>query len=121
MELIGHPSNSTMRTLRLPSPISSPSVSLGLDTMPISPFLCAFQGGDTYPLCSDCSGSVNPYWTEFSAGGVRLSCVPVLPHSVFDMFFDPGRIAPARLLRWFDIALTHLTIKASTFGAFEAQ
>ena len=79
------------------------------------------QGGDIYPASPDCSGSVNPYWTDFSVGGVRLSCVPVLPHSVFDMFFDPGRIAPARLLRWFDIALTHLTIKASTFGAFEAQ
>jgi hypothetical protein len=33
---------------------------------------------------------------RFSFGGVRLSCVPVLPLSVSDMFLDPGRISPAR-------------------------
>jgi hypothetical protein len=35
------PFYSTMRMLRLPSPVSLPSVSLGSDTNPISPFLCA--------------------------------------------------------------------------------
>ena len=54
-------------------------------------------------------------------GGGRLSCVPVLPLSVSDMFFDPGRIAPARHIRWLDIALIVLKIKASTLDFFEAQ
>ena len=50
---------------------------------------------------------------RFSVGGGGLSCVPVLPLSVSDMFFDPGRISPARHIRWLDIALIVLKIKAS--------
>ena len=114
------PFYSTMRMLRLPSPFSSPSVSLGLDTTFDTPFLVACQGGDIYPNCPDCWGSVNPY-NRILCGSVRLSCVPVLPLSVSDMFSDPGRIAPARHIRWLDIALTVLKIKASTLDFFEAQ
>ena len=49
-------------------------------------------------------------------GGGRLSCVPVLPLSASDMFLDPGRISPARLYRWFDVALIVPKIKASTLS-----
>ena len=51
---------------------------------------------------------------RLSGGSGRLSCVSVLPLSVSDMFSDPGRISPARHIRWFDIALIVLKIKAST-------
>jgi len=53
--------------------------------LPVSSFLIACQGGDTYPVSQDSSGSVNPY-NRFSFGGGRLSCVPVLPLSACDMF-----------------------------------
>ena len=51
---------------------------------------------------------------RLSVGSGRLSCVSVLPLSVSDMFSDPGRISPARHIRWLDIALIVLKIKAST-------
>ena len=51
----------------------------------------------------------------FSYGDGRLSCVPVLPYSTFDMVSDPGRISPARSTskRWLDMAPTTSTVKAS--------
>ena len=55
---------------------------------------------------------------RISFGDGRLSCVPVLPQSASDMFLDPGRISPARLYRWFDVALIVLKIKASTLNSF---
>lgn len=70
------------------------------------------------PLNLDCWGSVNPQLNRLSGGGGRLSCVPVLPQSTFDMVSDPGRIAPACLIsfRWFDIAPIMSTIKASALN-----
>lgn len=79
-------------------------------------FFSPRQGGDIYPACPDCLGSVNPQY-RFSFGGMRLSCVPVLPLSASDMFSDPGRILPARHIRWFDVALIIVTIKASTLNS----
>ena len=53
LELISHRSISTMRMLRLPPSFSFPSVSIGLDTLPIPPFLCTWQGGDINPIRLD--------------------------------------------------------------------
>ena len=61
---------------------------------------------------------VNP----ISCGDLRLSRslsrtrfgIPVCPSSTYDVLLDPGRISPACLCRWIDVAPTVLNIKAST-------
>lgn len=47
-----------------------------------------------------------------------ISCVPVFPSSAFDMVSDPGRISPAQSnsKRWFNMAPTTSTVKASTIN-----
>lgn len=117
MELIRHPSNSTMRMLRLPSPFSLPSVSLGSDTITISPFLCAFVGWRYLPYMPGLFWFGQSRLNRISLGGGRLSCVPVLPLSASDMFLDPGRISPTCQYRWLDVALIMVTIKASTLNS----
>ena len=108
--------------LRLPSPFSLPSVSLGLNTIPISPFSLRIVRVAIFTLYARIvlvrSIRIGPIFRLEALGSPVFPYYPIL---FFDMFFDPGRIAPARPLRWFDIALICLTIKASTFSAFEAQ
>lgn len=60
--------------------------------------------------------TVKPWQTSFYYGNGRTSCVPVFPSSIFDMASDPGRTipAPSTSKRWFDIAPTIRTVKAST-------
>jgi hypothetical protein len=117
MELIGHRSISTMRMLRLPSPFSSPSVPLGSDTN----YDIAFSSRLDRVAISTLPARI--VWVRsiskkpISLGGVRLSCVPVLPLSASDMFLDPGRISPARHKRWFDVAPIMLTFKASALNS----
>jgi hypothetical protein len=92
-------------------------VSFGLDTITISPFLCALTGWRYLPSMPGLFWFGQSRLNRISLGGGRLSCVPVLPLSASDMFLDPGRISPTRLLRWLDVALIMVKIKASTLNS----
>ena len=87
----------TMQLLRLPSPFSSPSVSLGSDTacdtvLFLSPYKVSVS---TLQDRTFRVRSVLIY--RLSCGEVRLSRVPVHPLSVSDVLLDPGRTSTTRL------------------------
>lgn len=99
--------------LRLPSPFSSPAISLGSETSRYRLFLTPDKV--TISTLSARTGRVRSILgNRVSFGGGRLSCVPVLPLSAYDMFSDPGRISPARLWRWLDVVLAFRTTETST-------
>jgi len=85
------PFSSTMEVLRLPSPISLPSVSLGSDTAALLP--CFFvRGGNRYPEAPGLWFTGQPS-SGISRGGGRLSQVPVETSCKFALLSDPGRHA----------------------------
>lgn len=102
----------TMKMLRLPSPISLPSVSFGSDTAALLP--CFFvRGGNRYPEAPGLwfTGQ-SP--SGISRGGGRLSQVPVETSCKFALLSDPGRHAS-------DSPYQHHCIAAPTYQNSESS
>ena len=88
---------STMRMLRLPSPFSFPSVSLGLDTACDTVLFFTPDKVTVFTLQDWTLLLWRVLINHLSCGEVRLSRVPMQPLSVFASLLDPDRTASARL------------------------
>lgn len=112
----------TMKVLRLPSSISSPSVSLGLDTTSPLPFSYRPPSGNGGMSGLDLLVYRLSLIPVVTSGDVRLSQVPVDTSCMFALLSDPGRyVSASPYQRHYIAALTYQNSESSDnhkhFGA----
>jgi hypothetical protein len=96
--LISRPSIGTMGLLRLPSSFSFLLVALVQDTACACCLFLSLLQRQQVPCITRSIGHAADLVPQSSCGDVRLSRVPVYPHSVFDMFSDPDQTSASRLI-----------------------